>query len=602
MYKKSFLIFLLVISVWLPFTFFSCNHSKEDFSEEYLPEKVILPGLDIDKLRHLLFVKASDTLYKPEGIYDHRLGDTLKKFYISRNGKPVWLNYLQDSVFRHNLNTLLSLPEEHGLKSIFYNKSLIETGLNKFDALKSIQSDADYHLITDLDYLISHSVTGIYKDLSLGRINPEKFYKPFYSVPLSKGKNFQLFTVLRHPGHFYDSVLIKLPSSRRYRTLQLMYLRQRSFLERFKPSDPDTAQLPNSSANLEVVYHRMAMLWYALGEEMPEMNADFIKKNAEAYVSKTRRILGLPEGTLDSVLTHRLVVPVDEISDDLIASLERERWFAAPDTGVYIMVHLNDFMVYMQSDSTQNMKVCVGKSKPLNYAEQFKAYLKSRNYRLKPIDSETPQIGSFVNEVIINPTWTVPNSIIGKEMYAQIVSNPSYLTRKGYEVLKDGKVVSPSSINWKGFSPYGVTVKIRQKAGPSNSLGQLKFNFPNPHNIYMHDTPEKGKFSLRNRSVSHGCIRLNDPVRMAEFLLGFQGDSTLVDRFRLKMGLQAYDSALQVADSLLKPVKETEKIRLKKTIPIYLVYKTIWVERNGEIRMLKDIYRKNKSLAAALKK
>ena len=167
--------------------------------------------------------------------------------------------------------------------------------------------------------------------------------------------------------------------------------------------------------------------------------------------------------------------------------------------------------------------------------------------------------------------------------------------------MLDGKVVSPASINWKKYKPYEVPVKIRQKAGDANSLGKLKFSFPNGHNIYMHDTPEKGKFSQTNRSVSHGCVRLNYPVEMAEFLLRLQGDSSLVDNFRLKMGLQPYDSTLQIEDSLLKPIKTTESIRLKNTVPVYIDYRTVVFNNDGSIRFLKDIYRKNKAVAKKLK-
>jgi murein L,D-transpeptidase YcbB/YkuD len=117
----------------------------------------------------------------------------------------------------------------------------------------------------------------------------------------------------------------------------------------------------------------------------------------------------------------------------------------------------------------------------------------------------------------------------------------------------------------------------------------------------LHDTPEKGKFNQNYRAVSHGCIRLNHPPEMAEFLLSLQGDSSIVDNFRLKIGLQPYDTALQIADSLLKPIKNTETIRLKRSVPVYLDYRTILIERNGEIRFAKDIYRKNEALAKKLK-
>lgn len=590
---------LIVISAYLILQLNACKQKTEE--EIGLPIKIILPGLDPAKLTQLLLAKVNDTLYRPKGIYDVRFEDTLKKFYIAREGNPVWINFIQDTGFRTQLKRCLSTVSEHGLQEKFYNKSLIFSKLRDFDSLKIINADQDYHLLTDLDYLISMSVISLYKDLSLGRIDPFKFYKPFYSVPFSRAGGFNIFSVLQNPGSFHDTIIMRTPCNRRYHTLQTIWKRHVAYLNFKAAENLDTTGNIYSVKNQEIIDHRLGLLWYALDEKLP-LKTDFISSRKEEYIQKTRNIFGLPTGKLDSALVSRLCVPVEEISDDILASLERERWFSAPDTGTYVMVHLNEFMVYMQHDSIKSMRVCVGKAKPINFAQRYKEYLKTKNHKLRPIDSETPQIGSSVTEVILNPTWTVPNSIIGKEMYSQIVSNPNYLTRKGYEVLQNGKVVSPNSINWKAFKPYGVTVKIRQKAGPSNSLGILKFNFPNPHNIYMHDTPEKGKFSQNNRSVSHGCIRLNYPVKMAEFLLALQGDTALVDKFRLKMGLQPYDTNLQVADSLLKPIKDTERIRLKRSVPVYLVYKTIYVERNGEIRFAKDIYRKNAALAKSLRK
>lgn len=596
--KSVYRTLFYLISVCLIFQFNACKEKSDDAG---LPVEIILPGLDPAKLTRLLLTKVSDTLYQPQGMYDARFGDTLKKFYISREGNPVWINFIQDTGFRRHLNNLLGSAPEHGLQEKFYNKSLIFKQIQAFDSLKKIDSDQNYHLLTDLDYLISMSLISLYKDLSHGRIDPNKFYKPFYSLPYTKAGGFNIFAVLQNPGSFHDTILMWTPCSRRYHALQTIWKRHNDYLK-YKPAqDLDTNGDIYSDVNRGVIDHRMALLWYSLDEKLTLKN-EFIANKREDYIQKTRALFGLPPGNIDSILVSRLCVPAEEVSDDILVSLERERWFSAPDTGTYVMVHLNEFMVYMHNDSVRSMKVCVGKAKPLNFTERYKEYLKTKNHKLRPIDSETPQIGSSVTEVIINPTWTVPNSIIGKEMYSQIVSNPNYLSRKGYEVLQNGKVVSPNSINWKGFKPYGVTVKIRQKAGPSNSLGTLKFNFPNPHNIYMHDTPEKGKFSQSNRSVSHGCIRLNYPVKMAEFLLSLQEDSALVDKFRLKMGLQPYDSSLQVADSLLQPIKDTERIRLKRGVPVYLVYKTIYIERNGEIRIAKDIYRKNAALAKSLRR
>ncbi len=589
---------LFLSGLFLGITFNSCK--DESAEDKGIPVEQLIPGLDPVKLSKLILLKAKDSLYKPKGIYDTRFGDTLKKFYIERDGKPVWLSFLKDSMVRVYLKETLYCTEEHGLNSKFYNGDLIMMRLQKFDSMKLIESDKDYNFLSDLDYLISMSVISIYKDLALGRIDPHKFYKPFFEMPLTRARSFNIFSVLQHPRSFQDSIMFKQPWSVNYHTLQLIYKNYKTYLKNNTILDIDTSQEILSDHNNKVIDQRLEIIWLSQSDSAKSLKRQ-LSSDRKKFIKKTRTLFGLPPGDIDSVFIDAVCGPVSDIVNNALVSMERERWFSKPDTGIYVYANLNEFIVYMYNDSLKQMKVCVGKSKAANYNEKYSDYLKTKNARAKPINSETPVIGSIIREVVINPTWTVPNSIIGKEMYHQIVSNPSYLTRKGYEVVQDGKVVSPSSINWKKYSPYGVTVKIRQKAGPGNSLGRLKFNFPNGHNIYMHDTPEKGKFNLTNRAISHGCVRLNRPVEMAEFLLGLQGDSSLIDNFRLKMGLQPYDTALQIEDSLLKPIKNTEIIKLKNTVPVYLDYRTIVFDRNGNIRFVKDIYRKNEAVAKKLK-
>ena len=590
--------FLLLFTVGIMlFCADSCTQKpKEDVG---IPIEELLTGLDPEKLADLMLLKAADSSYKPNGIYDIRFNDTLKTFYLQRKGMPVWLPFLRDSMVRVHINETLFGTEIHGLQAKFYNGVLIDQYLQKFDSMKHVESDSDYNFLSDLDYLISMSVMSVYKDLALGRIDPYSFYKPFFELNLSRAKSFNLFSVLTHQRSFQDTISLKSPNSIHYHALQLLYKNYTEFVKKNTVLVYDTAQDNFAQHNQNVLNQRLEMIWGAQNDSAADLKMRIIA-DQELYIKKTRALFSLAPGKLDSVFMAQICVPPSEFIDNALASLERERWFSKPDTGHYVYVNLIDFVAELKNDSIAQMRVCVGKSKLETYDEKYRAYLKSKIARAKPINSETPVIASMIKEIVINPTWTVPNSIIGKEMYHQIINNPHYLTRKGFEVVDEGKVVSPTSINWKKFKPYGVTVKIRQKAGPNNSLGILKFNFPNGHNIYMHDTPEKGKFNQRNRAVSHGCVRLHDPEAMAEFLLRLQDDSTLVDNFRLKMGLQPYDTALQIEDSLLKPIKTTEIIRLKKTIPVYIDYRTIVFEQDATLRFANDIYRKNKSIAKRL--
>ncbi|NUM30723.1 MAG: L,D-transpeptidase family protein [Bacteroidetes bacterium] len=595
---KSILYFKIIAVLVFSAFFYSCKKTQKTYETVSVEE--LIKGLDKLKLSKLILFKSNDKQYKPPGVKYFAHCDTLDFFYRINDGQPIWLSYLKDSAFKTNLIKILGSAVEHGLKDEFYNKKLIEKYLLKFDSLNEIKTNEDYNFLSDLDYTISLSVLTLFNDLALGHINPYKFYKPFYTLVSPKTTNFNLFSVLNHPTSFADTIAVKAPCTVRYRTLQLIYKYYLDYLSKNKIKDYDTSQKSNSEHNLAVIDQRLDLLWNSINK-VNKKPLENIAESRDRFVSKTRMMYGLPDGKIDSLFVAKFVKKSDEIIDDILANLEQERWFSIPDTGKFILIRMTQFLAEIHTDSIRQMKVCIGKNKPDDYDERYKQYIKTKNYLQKPINTETPIIQGELSEIIINPTWTVPNSIIGKEMFSKIVKNPDYLTQKGYEVLLNGKVISPRSVNWHKFSPYNVPVKIRQKAGNANSLGILKFNFPNNFNIYMHDTPEKNKFNQANRAVSHGCIRLHKPTTMAELMLNLQEDTTLTDKVRLKLGLQPYDSSLRIEDSLLKPIKNTEYIRLKTKIKVYLYYRTINVERNGKITFNYDIYRRNKAIAKKLK-
>lgn len=598
MVKSKFLYLKIFAAVVIIAFFNSCKKTHQ--TTESISVEELIKGLDNLKLSQLILYKSNDINYKPPGVKYLLHADTLDFFYCSNEGQAIWLGYLKDSIFKIKLLEMLGSTEEHGLKAEFYNKKLLKNYLIKFDSLKEIKTNEDYNFLSDLDYTISLSVITLYNDLALGHINPFKFYKPFYTLISPRTKNFNIFSVLKHPASFADTIAVKSPCSLRYHTLQLIYKNYLDYLSKNKIVDFDTSQKYTSEQNLTAVDQRLDLLWNTINK-INKKPSENIAESRDKLIAKTRLIYGLPQGKIDSLFVARFVKKSDELTDEILANLEQERWFSIPDTGKFVLVRMTQYFAEIHTDSIRLMKVCIGKNKPDDYDIKYKQYLKTKNYQQKPINTETPIIQGELSEVVINPTWTVPNSIIGKEMYSKIVKNPDYLTQKGYEVLQNGKVISPRSLNWRKFSPYNVPVKIRQKSGTTNSLGILKFNFPNSFNIYMHDTPEKGKFNQINRAVSHGCIRLHQPVKMAELILNLQDDTSLTDKLRLKLGLQPYDSSLRVEDSLLKPIKNTEFIRLKTKIPVYLYYRTINVERDGQINFVYDIYRRNKAIAQKLR-
>ena len=174
----------------------------------------------------------------------------------------------------------------------------------------------------------------------------------------------------------------------------------------------------------------------------------------------------------------------------------------------------------------------------------------------------------------------MPYSIATKEILPLLQEDPTYLEQHNMKLL--GSDLPPSMIDWSQVTRSSFPGRIRQRPGPSNALGSVKFLFPNEHSIYMHDTPSRNLFARDRRAYSHGCVRLQDPVGFAHLLLSLQ-----------------YDDPVGTFDRLRE--KEDERwITIKQPIPVYVTYRTAWLDNDGIRQFRADIYRRDRDVMAAL--
>jgi len=182
--------------------------------------------------------------------------------------------------------------------------------------------------------------------------------------------------------------------------------------------------------------------------------------------------------------------------------------------------------------------------------------------------TQTVSFHDEMETVVFNPSWGVPQSIIAKEMLPILRKDPSYLDRNGYRViLPNGKIVKSRSVNWRAYGSK-IPLSVQQPPSGDNALGEIKFLFPNTHNIYMHDTPTRALFAKSVRAFSHGCVRVENPREFATYVLGL--DRTDIDA-RIDSG-------------------ESTTVRLKQKLPVHLVYFTAWPDENGRVVYYDDIY------------
>ncbi|WP_293722824.1 L,D-transpeptidase family protein [Stappia sp.] len=289
----------------------------------------------------------------------------------------------------------------------------------------------------------------------------------------------------------------------------------------------------------------------------PELFDDSVKEAVSAFQAEN----GLHA---DGIVGPRTLLALNAVADDgmaisdVIANMERWRWLPRDLGQFHILVNIPEFKARLFRDGKQVYETRVVVGKPSN---------------------QTPVFSDEMDHLIVNPYWNVPYSIASQELLPAVRANSSYLSKRNYEVVSGGRVVDPSAVDWSGVNLR--TVRIRQRPGRGNALGNIKFMFPNRHSVYLHDTPSKRLFGRSSRAFSHGCVRVQDPFDFADALLQLDPDW---DARRLKAMVGGSE----------------KRVNLSRHVPVHLAYFTAFVDENGALQRRPDIYGHNATLTKAL--
>lgn len=277
----------------------------------------------------------------------------------------------------------------------------------------------------------------------------------------------------------------------------------------------------------------------ATGDYTSKDTSSLYTAELEAAVKKVQRQFGFPEnGIVEASLVLALNVPASVRRQQLEINLQRLQTVQVATGNRYIVVNIPEYKLHVYEGGAHrfDMAVVVGKEK-----------------------SPTEIFSEELTHVVFSPYWNVPPSIVQNEILPAMRKRKSYLAANGYEIT--GR-------------ENGLPV-IRQKPGRNNSLGGVKFLFPNEHAIYFHDTPVKSLFKNRIRAYSHGCVRLAEPEKLAEYIL--QNDPSW-SRSRIREAMDA---------------GKEQWVKLDAPVPVSIVYYTAWVDHEGELHFRDDIYNKD---------
>jgi len=267
------------------------------------------------------------------------------------------------------------------------------------------------------------------------------------------------------------------------------------------------------------------------------------------------------DGIVGPATIRALNEPVEKRMEQLRLTLERARWVLDGLGDNFIVVNIAGFRAYVVANReiVWETRVVVGKT-----------------YEQSPVFRDEMQY------IVFNPTWTVPYSIATRQMLPEIRANPHWFETRNFEVKdRSGRLIDPSTVDWSTVTRGNFDYIFVQRPGPENALGHVKFIFPNEHSVYLHDTPAKELFGSAERAFSHGCIRVENPMDLAEILLAPNG----WDRKRVDATVAG---------------RKTSTVFLAKPVPILLLYWTANVDPDGVVHFYRDVYQRDPAIARAL--
>ena len=263
-----------------------------------------------------------------------------------------------------------------------------------------------------------------------------------------------------------------------------------------------------------------------------------------------RRMGLLESGKIDKLTLQELNQPIDFRIKQMMVNMERLRWIPEKMESNYLLINIPEYRLHIFENEKQIWQTNVVVGKAVTKTSIFKGNL---------------------SQIILNPYWGIPTSIVRNEILPKLKRNANYLRINNMEAFAGKELINPNNINWNKYE-NSVPFDFRQKPGKDNALGKMKFMFPNNYHIYLHDTPSKGHFGDTKRAFSHGCIRVENPKKLAMYLLKNQ---------------PVWNE--QKVDEVLETDTQTG-IKVKPSIPVYIAYFTAWVDVNGQLNFRHDLY------------
>ncbi|KAB1157581.1 L,D-transpeptidase family protein [Flavobacterium luteum] len=537
------LVKIILITIILIVGCYNSKGKKEDFFDD--------TGIYTTQYFTDLILKESDIIaFFKSYSEDKTIVNEVNLYYKNRNYQYAWFN--------KKGMTLAVLTFQNQLQNYiidFQDNSIINKELDSLIVLikndKSI-SNLNENRVKKLELILTTTFFKYSKKVYSGIINNP--YNLNWFIPRNK-KNYQILL---------DSLVMSNNEKKAWEPPNQYYKKLKEKLKQYRiiekrggfPKIATTKKLLLFSESDSCLLKIKEYLFLS-GDLKSNDNSIVFTDSLVKAVSQFQHRMGLPEdGKIGVSTIAELNKPIEFRIKQIMINMERLRWFPDEIESNFLIINIPEFKLHVFEKYIEiwNTKVVVGKEA-----------------------TKTSIFKGNISQIILNPYWNVPNSIIRNEMLPILKRNSSYLSKNNMEVLLGNKIINSYSINWKYYKK-SIPFSIRQKPGVGNALGKIKFVFPNNFSIYLHDTPSKNLFNENKRAFSHGCIRVQEPRKLALYLL----------RNTENWNEEKVDTILKTNSLVTIPIKPT--------VAVYIVYFTAWVDDSGELNFRNDVYNLDKQL------
>ena len=488
--------------------------------------------------------------------------DVLSHFYSRRDFRPAWSSDYGPLPQAARLVDDIHEAELEGLRPEDYHLTTIE---NLLAEIQDTNRQLDPDTMAALDLLLTDAFLLYASHLSNGRVNPVTVHSEWF-IKNRKLDLVELLETALENGQIEETLGNLRPQNAGYDEMKYHLLRYQSIMKLGGwPKVSDGPLMRKGDRGTRVAAMRSRLILSADLDESTENDNELFNEALEQAVKDFQKRHGLEvDGMVGPETLSALNVPVEERIRQIKLNMERWRWLPNDFGSRYVLVNIANFGLAIVEDGkvVLSMSGVVGKE-----------------------SRRTPVFSGKMTYMELNPYWNIPSRIVVEDLLPKIHEDPQYLVKENIRVFRGWKAkareIDPNSVDWSQIKTKNLPYRLRQEPGPSNALGRIKFMFPNKFEVYMHDTPAKQLFEKTKRSFSSGCIRIEKPIEMAEYLLREDQEWT-----REKLLTEIDGGKNQI-------------VHIPEPIDVHVFYWTAWVDKDGAINFRDDVYGRDEPLAKA---